>query len=649
MKPRIGVYLSQRAAARLAVAVAVQRPGISRSALVEAALDRYFGPDEDVEPPLNHTLHAMSQQLEQLTSDLKIVSETVALQARFHLAMTPRLPVSVLRTACMLGTERFDEFATQVQRRVVQGTSLMRETMDRLDASKRGHKDDSRREEGRPSAELPANKPNRSAAVSTDDMAAWADVQDHGSRTPSPEQTESLSDKTRVRRAVGYHHAPAAAQRVQLSRAAASEPLDGHQAPTWQLMLRVFLPFVAAYYLSFLFRTISATIADSLASEFGLGAGNLGLLTSTYFLTFAAAQIPIGILLDRYGPRLVLSAMLLIAATGAALFAAADNFRLLLAGRALIGLGVAAALTGGLKALVLWFPRERISLLNGLMITMGALGVVTATLPAEFVLSSMGWRGLFELLAVCSLGCALTIYLVVPRGERQRRIAGARSNVGLRAIYTNQRFWRVAPLSATCIGTAWSLQGLWAAPWFSDVEGLDRPMILQNLFVMAIALCFGALVLGVMADRLRRRGVEPGAILGYVAAVFIIAQLALILRLPLPSLIPWVIIAAVGAATILSYASLGEYFPTEMAGRANAALNVFHIGGAFVLQSLTGMVLQLWAPIDGHYPVLAYQTALSINLGLQIAAGVWFALPPRAKHFCNGWPRPEVWSEVGRA
>src|SRR3569833_839353 len=121
----------------------------------------------------------------------------------------------------------------------------------------------------------------------------------------------------------------------------------------------------------------------------------------------------------------------------------------------------------------------------------------------------MGWRGLFELLAVCSLGCALTIYLVVPRGERQRRITGARSNVGLRAIYTNQRFWRVAPLSATCIGTAWSWQWLLAAPWFSDVEGLDRPMILQNLFVMAIALCFGALVLGVMADRLRRRGVEP--------------------------------------------------------------------------------------------------------------------------------------------
>jgi MFS family permease len=155
--------------------------------------------------------------------------------------------------------------------------------------------------------------------------------------------------------------------------------------------------------------------------------------------------------------------------------------------------------------------------------------------------------------------------------------------------------------------------------------------LLENLFVMAIALSSGALVLGVTASRLRRRGVGPGTLLGYVAALFIVAQLALILRLPLPSLIPWIIIAGVGAATVPSYAVLAEYFPKELAGRANGALNVFHIGGAFVLQYLTGMVVQLWPPIDGHYPVMAYQTAFGINLSLQIAAGVWFALPWRER------------------
>jgi MFS family permease len=405
----------------------------------------------------------------------------------------------------------------------------------------------------------------------------------------------------------------------------------------------VFLPFVAAYYLSFLFRTINATIAGSLSSEFALSAGDLGLLTSVYFLTFAAAQIPIGILLDRYGPRLIQSVVLVAAAVGAALFSVSDNYALLLAGRALIGLGVAAALTAGLKALILWFPRERVPLLNGLMIMLAALGAVTATLPAEYLLISMGWRGLFELLAIASAGCALMIYLVVPSATPSTLVAGGATSVGLRTVYADPRFWRLAPLSATCIGTAWALQGLWAAPWFSDVEGLDRPTLLQNLFVMAIALSLGALVLGVAADRLRRRGVGPRALLGLVATVFVVAQLALILRLPMPSCIPWAVVAAVGAATVLSYAILAEYFPKEIAGRANAALNVFHIGGAFVLQYMTGVIIQLWSPIDGHYPEIAYQSAFALNVSLQIAAGIWFAFPWVQAYLRRRWPPHEVY------
>ena len=103
--------------------------------------------------------------------------------------------------------------------------------------------------------------------------------------------------------------------------------------------------------------------------------------------------------------------------------------------------------------------------------------------------------------------------------------------------------------------------------------------------------------------------------------------MALILRLPLPSYVPWIILAAVGAGTVLSYAILAEYFPKELAGRANAALNVFHISGAFVVQYMTGLVVQLWAPIDGHYPEVAYKAAFALNIGLQIVAGIWFVLP----------------------
>ncbi|MFZ2156687.1 MAG: MFS transporter [Bradyrhizobium sp.] len=390
------------------------------------------------------------------------------------------------------------------------------------------------------------------------------------------------------------------------------------------LILCVFLPFVVGYYLAFLFRTINAVMAAPLAAELGLGAGDFGLLTSVYFVTFAAAQIPIGVLLDRYGPRRIQSALLVVAATGSALFAVSDHFLGLLAGRALIGLGVAASLTAGLKALVLWFPSERVPLLNGLMVMLGALGAVTATLPADLLLAWIGWRGLFGLFAVLTAACAVMVYVVVPEAKP---VANGVVSVSLKRIYADPRFWRLAPLSASCIGTAWSLQGLWAAQWLSDVDGLDRAGVVQQLFVMAVALSVGAMVLGVAADRLRRPGVGPEMLLALVASVFISAQLALILRLPLPSLFLWAVVAAVGAATVLSFAILTEYFPKELTGRANGALNLFHIAAAFVVQYATGVVLAQWTPQAGHYPEIAYQTAFAINLVLQVAAWIWFVRP----------------------
>jgi hypothetical protein len=137
MKPRIGVYLSEQMAARLAAAA--KRPGATKSALVEAALAQFLGSDDETDNiPVDRRLSLMSRQLEELDRGLRIVNETVALQARFHLAVTPVLPAADQRAACVLGSERFDEFAAQVGRRVRLGTSLMQETMDRLSTPKRG-------------------------------------------------------------------------------------------------------------------------------------------------------------------------------------------------------------------------------------------------------------------------------------------------------------------------------------------------------------------------------------------------------------------------------------------------------------------------------------------------------------------------------
>jgi sugar phosphate permease len=231
------------------------------------------------------------------------------------------------------------------------------------------------------------------------------------------------------------------------------------------------------------------------------------------------------------------------------------------------------------------------------------------------------------LLVVTTAGAAAVVYLLVPEVPLRAKMPNQRPFAGLKTIYSDPRFWRLAPLAANTIGTAWALQSLWAASWLADVEGLDRAGLVHHLFAMAVALSFGALLLGIAADRLRRRGLDSQMLFGIIAALFIVAQIALISRCGLPSYVSWCAVAIVGAGTTLSYAAVAEYFPKELAGRANAALNVFHIAGAFLLQGLTGIVIQQWPMQNGHYPVIAYRTAFAINVGLQTAALFWFTWP----------------------
>src|SRR6266481_4020889 len=637
MKPRVGVYLSESTAARLAEAA--KNPRATKSALVEAALDRYFGSDDAIgdTAAVSRHLAGLSRQLEELDRNLRIANETAALHARFHLAVTPLMPIGEQGAACALGAERFKEFAAQVARRVDLGIPLIRETIDRVSAARATP---FTRAEGESSDTGPTvYEPDVQASSIVDDASvSIAAVREDAATLGLQAVEAALFTDSATCRGIEKGEGAIPSRRSVPAWLTAARPVAKDPVENRSMILRVFLPFVFGYYIAYLFRTINAVMAAPLATELGLGADDLGLLTSVYFLTFAAAQIPIGILLDRYGPRRVQSVLLLVAALGSTLFAVSDHFWMLLVGRALIGLGVASAMTAGLKALVLWFPGDRVPLLNGLMVMLGALGAVTATLPADLLLDWIGWRELFGLFAVLTAASAVLIYLIVP--EATPAATGAIS-VGLRKVYADPRFWRLAPLSASCIGTAWALQGLWAAQWLKDVEGLDRAGVVFHLFAMAVALSLGAVLLGVAADRLRRRGVGPEVLLGLVAAVFIATQFALILRLPLPSYLQWAVVAAVGAATVVSFPILAEYFPKELAGRANGALNLFHIAAAFAVQFTTGVVLQHWTPEAGHYPEIAYQTAFALNLALQVVAWIWFALPwaflrPSAAHR----PRP---------
>ena len=326
----------------------------------------------------------------------------------------------------------------------------------------------------------------------------------------------------------------------------------------WHIIVLVLLPFAGGFYLSYLYRTVNALLAERLIADIGMDAAELGLLTSVYLLVTAAVQLPFGVLIDRHGPRRVQSALLVVAAVGALLFAVSDGFWGLLAGRALIGLGVATALMAGIKAAVMWVPKERLALANGILVMVGALGAVTATLPTELFVDRFGWRALFIALAAMSFVSALAIWLLVPEHKEQSSIAKRSHRPGLDAVIRDPRFWRLAPLAGLMIGTSWALQGLWAARWLADVDGLDRPDVIASLLMMALALSAGALGLGCGADYLKSRGWPLEHVFALTAATFIAAQLALVAGLPIPSILLW----AMGASQDVVYeAGPKNFFP----------------------------------------------------------------------------------------
>ena len=389
------------------------------------------------------------------------------------------------------------------------------------------------------------------------------------------------------------------------------------------------MPFAAGYFLSYMFRTINGTIAGQLVRTFGLSPNALGLLTSVYFLTFAAFQVPLGVLIDRYGPRRVGVILMTIAGLGAMLFGLGRSVPALMLGRALIGLGTSGALTTGLKALVIWMPKDRLALVNGLFIMCGGLGASAATEPVRLALRAIDWHVLFILLSVSCLAIAAVLHIIVPEKKNDGAVPDLRAlALGLRNVYLDARFWRIAPLSASVIGTAFAVHSLWAARWMADVSRFSRGDIVAHLFVMGLALTGGAALIGAIGNYLRQQAAPPGKTFGMACGLFVIVQLLLLGCFPFPAYALWAAFAVFGGMTVLSYAILAEMFPPELIGRANGALNVLHLGIAFVIQAAMGAVVDLWAPdATGHYPIIAYQAAFVLPLVLELAALLWFVRP----------------------
>lgn len=412
----------------------------------------------------------------------------------------------------------------------------------------------------------------------------------------------------------------------------ASETLRETAPPRFaRVMLVVFLPFACGYFFSYLYRSVNAVVAPNLLGELGLDAADLGLLTAAYFFAFAAFQIPLGVLLDRYGPRRVQATLYCVAAAGALLFALGHSLPELIAARALIGLGAAGGLMAALKAFALWFPRDKLALVNGWYFGSGGLGALFATAPVEWGMGLIGWRGVFMVLAAGTVAAAALIFATVPE---KRGSAAAGSLVdqvrAIGAIYRDPFFWRIVPLMFTCASSNMAIQGLWAGPWLADVEGLPRDAVAQGLFAMALALTVGTLLSGSAAGLLGRFGISLGGAAAVGAALYILVQFVILLRPSLPPMALWAAFGLTFPLVTVVFAALAQQYPASHLGRVNTAANVLIFSAAFTYQYGLGGVIDLWDRLpSGAYPAEAYVAAFAAAIATQIVALGWFLLPRR--------------------
>jgi MFS family permease len=395
-------------------------------------------------------------------------------------------------------------------------------------------------------------------------------------------------------------------------------------------VLTVFCPFAAGYFLSFFFRNVNAIISKDLAGEFALTPSDLGFLTSMYLLAFAAFQLPLGVLLDRYGPRRVVAALLLFAAAGALIFALARDLGTLSLGRALIGLGVSAGLMGAIKAFSLWFPLSRLATLNGLYLAVGGLGSLAATAPAEAVVEALGWRGMFFILSAMSLGAAALVFLAVPEKPLPGSGQTLRAQIaGFRQIFASVTFWRIGLPLVFGQGIYVALQGLWLGPWLYDVAGQPRHAVAPYLLVAALGYIGGSVFFGLASDRLAQMGVSRMTVykVGISVSLAMLALIATGVQTGLAALLA--IYSFTGISAALAYALLTPLFPPEMTGRVSTATNVLMFALSFAFQWAIGAALKLYPIVDGRYSPAGYTAAFSVLVLLQLAAILWL-LPLRA-------------------
>lgn len=369
---------------------------------------------------------------------------------------------------------------------------------------------------------------------------------------------------------------------------------------------------IFGYLLSQFFRSANGVIGPNLMADLGIGAEGLALLTSVFFLVFAAFQIPLGVLIDRYGPRLTIAWLMLFAAAGSTVFGMASSLSELSVGRALLGIGMSCLLIGPMVVYSRWFAPDRFATISSIHIGIGTAGNVVATTPLAAVTEAFGWRSAFLGLGAIAVLSAALIYLLVrdaPEGAAPaaNKPSSLREAVGgLGEVFRNKHLPFVFALMFTAYASVITIFGLWGGPYLKDVYGLDGVARGNVLLIAVVASIVGYLVIGPLDRRFDTR--KWINVAGAGAMTLIFAAFALLRDLALWQATALLTIMGFASGYVTMILAHGRaIFPSHLVGRGLTTLNIATMGGAATLQFITGLVVGRFAEAGQAAPPEAYR------------------------------------------
>ena len=384
----------------------------------------------------------------------------------------------------------------------------------------------------------------------------------------------------------------------------------------------IFLAFAFVYFLSALLRAVTATLAPVFSSELGLQAADLGLLAGAFFLGFASMQLPLGQALDRWGSRRTLMGLLCVAVIGCAAFAVSWGLPSLIGARILMGAGVAACLMAPLTLYRRIFTPAAQLRCNSWMLMTGSLGMLASTLPVQWLLPVLGWRGLFwAVAALLMVGIVLIAWLVPP--DPVGESVPGQSNASYRDIVSAAIFVRMAPLGFFLYGGMIAVQSLWAGPWLTRVVGQSAGQAAQGLFAINLSMLVAFLTWGALMPRLARKGVEAAALMTW-GVPLALAVLALNVWLgSAAGAAHWALWCVTCTFVSVSQPAVGAAFPAHLAGRALSAFNLVIFSGVFCVQWGVGLMVDGfrrwgWAESD------AFRASMAVFGVCCLLAYAWF-------------------------